>query len=56
MLGMIVLLHQKNVDLSGETFGVSKDELQVQDFMELVESAGAKVLAIISPARQAVHT
>lgn len=35
----------KNVDLSGETFGVSKDELQVQDFMELVEPAGAKVLA-----------
>ena len=46
----------KNVGLSGETFGLSKDELQVQDFMELVEPAGAKVLAIISPARQAVHT
>ena len=35
----------KNVGLSGETFGVSKDELQVQDFMELVEPTGAKVLA-----------
>ena len=35
----------KNVGLSGETFGLSKDELQVQDFMELVEPAGAKVLA-----------
>ena len=45
MPGTIVLLHQKNVGLSGETFGLSKDELQVQDFMELVEPAGAKVLA-----------
>ena len=35
----------KNVGLSGETFGMSKDELQVQDFMELVEPTGAKVLA-----------
>ena len=33
---------QKNVGLSGETFGLSKDELQVQDFMELVEPAGGK--------------
>ena len=35
----------KNVGLFGETFGVSKDELQVQDFMELVEPTGAKVIA-----------
>ena len=35
----------KNVGLSGETFGLSKDALQAQDFMELVEPAGAKVLA-----------
>ena len=42
--GMIVYC-TKNVGLSGETFGLSKDELQVQDFMELVEPAGAKVLA-----------
>ena len=35
----------KNVGLSGETFGLPKEALQAQNFMELVEPTTAKVLS-----------